>query len=1029
MLASIRARAKMHELRAASEDYNQISRDPAALFALAVGILGDAAAAIADSFLDPELATGRPQLWDDGDGSIAEMVRFSAIFFDAYLDAQLEPDISSEFSLLCATSYYLGESVGSAAVVSKRSELPNIALGHGLARLAYSILRSDYQPIEESFVYHQFSIDLLAALRDFFDLTGTELAIRVLCKRLKTWVYDAGSARELLYADIVIALCAKKLASACRTILPPSSLLTLADWAPALRKSDFPTELWPAQKLICADGLLAGRSAVVQMPTSAGKTRSTEFLIRAHFLAKRSSLVVIVAPFRSLCHDIRSDMVRAFNGENTLIDEVSDSYLFDVDFKKIRRQNSVFIMTPEKLLYMLRRAPELAEEIGLALFDEGHQFDGFRRGPSYELLLSSMRISLPSTAQKILISAVITNAPQIADWLVGDANAVVHGKSLLPTARNIAFASWEFERAWLKYVSPHDPEQMEFFVPRVVASTVLQRKKKELVDRLFPEKSTTRTHTDIGLFLGLHLAENGSVAVFCGTKESVGTVCKRAVDIYERKFEVTPPISYSDAAEIRRIAALAGKHLGETSEVARAASLGILSHHSNSPPGLRLSIEHAMKAGLAKMVVCTSTLAQGVNFPIRYLIVTSTQQGQEEIKVRDFHNLMGRSGRAGMYTEGNVIFSAPTLIDQKKGVGGWRWDKAKRLLDPSQSEPASSSILELFANFNQPIPLKQPLQLTIPDSWLDLTFATPEHLSQLTKAVTDKFPMVDPLRYRAYLADRARAVQSIAAYLANYVDFSSDLAIERVNELARNTLAYHLADDATRLRLLNVFATTAKAVELAGDAGLIEQIRRSPLPPLDIKHISAWTLANVAGLEALSDSDLAEAIIAKAIEHVQAPVLEKLDARQISTCLGGWMSGASYYELCLPLAASGLRIGVARVTPNHVVNICENGFSYDLAMVISSIADLIEPVAAALYERLVVLQKRVKFGLESPAAIAFFEAGFADRVVAQSLAEKFPGVVDRKDAGNACRKESDRVAEVLQSFPSFFKYVANELRT
>lgn len=87
MLASIRARAKMHELRAAPEDYNQISRDPASLFALAVGILGDAAAAIADRFLDPELATGRPQLWDGGDGSIAEMVRFSAIFFDAYLDA------------------------------------------------------------------------------------------------------------------------------------------------------------------------------------------------------------------------------------------------------------------------------------------------------------------------------------------------------------------------------------------------------------------------------------------------------------------------------------------------------------------------------------------------------------------------------------------------------------------------------------------------------------------------------------------------------------------------------------------------------------------------------------------------------------------------------------------------------------------------------------------------------------------------------------------------------------------------------
>jgi replicative superfamily II helicase len=37
-----------------------------------------------------------------------------------------------------------------------------------------------------------------------------------------------------------------------------------------------------------------------------------------------------------------------------------------------------------------------------------------------------------------------------------------------------------------------------------------------------------------------------------------------------------------------------------------------------------------MKAGHALFVVCTSTLAQGVNFPIKYLIVTATQQGRED---------------------------------------------------------------------------------------------------------------------------------------------------------------------------------------------------------------------------------------------------------------------------------------------------------------------------------------------------------------------------------------------------------------
>lgn len=1029
LLGAVRARAKMHEFRAAPEDYNNLSRDPGSLFALAVGILGDAAAAMADQFLAPSVESGRPKSWVDADGSIQEMVRFSAVFFDAYLDARLQSDISNEFSLLCATSYYLGDSIGSASVVVRRSEPPDIALGHGLAKLAHAILRGDYRPIEADFIYRDFSASLLAALGRFYALQDEERAIKDMCTRLKSWVYASGSARELLYADIVISLCSQKLAAACRTLLPPASNLPLAVWAPALTKNRFPTELWPAQKLLCTEGLLSGRSAVVQMPTSAGKTRATEFIIRAHFLAKRSSLVVVVAPFRSLCHDIRSDLANAFTGEDVLIDEVSDSYLFDVDLNEIRKHNSVFVVTPEKLLYMLRRAPELAETIGLAIYDEGHQFDGFRRGPSYELLLSSMRISLPAEAQVILISAVIANAPQIADWLVGDPAAVVLGKNLLPTVRNIAFASWEFERAWLKYVSPQDPEQSEFFVPRIVASSELKQKKGERVQRYFPEKGTKRTNTDVGLFLGLHLAGNGSVAVFCGTKESVGTVCKRAVEVYERGLTTSPPSGHSDFSEVSRIAHLAGLHLGDGSDVRRAASLGILSHHSNTPPGLRLAIEHAMKAGLARMVVCTSTLAQGVNFPIRYLIVTSTQQGKEEIKVRDFHNLMGRSGRAGMYTEGNVIFSAPTLIDQKTGFGAWRWDKTKRLLDPSQSEPSSSSILELFASYVQPRERADPLRLTIPTEWLNLTFATADSIANMTKIVTDKFPEVIEKDYTAYLTDRARAVQSIAAYLASYVDFESDLAAERVDELARSTLAHHLADEPTRLRLLEVFRQTAKAIEEAGDLGLIGLIRRSPLPPLDIRELSTWTLTHFKALEAIADDkDLTKAVVDQALRHVHSSALRPLTAPLLVSCLSDWLSGKTYSEICSPLVAANFKVGRYRVTPSHVVNICESGFSYDLAMVVSAIADLTELLSPTLNGRLVTMQKHVKYGLPTLSAIAFFEAGFSDRIVAQALAAAFPIAVDRGEVRRTVQRDWETTIKVLEAFPEYFRTVAFELR-
>jgi hypothetical protein len=62
---------------------------------------------------------------------------------------------------------------------------------------------------------------------------------------------------------------------------------------------------------------------------------------------------------------------------------------------------------------------------------------------------------------------------------------------------------------------------------------------------------------------------------------------------------------------------------------------------------------------MLKFVLCTSTLAQGVNLPIRYLIISGTMQGVERIKARDFRNLVGCSGRAGMHTEGTIWLEPP----------------------------------------------------------------------------------------------------------------------------------------------------------------------------------------------------------------------------------------------------------------------------------------------------------------------------------------------------------------------------------
>src|SRR5690606_19378490 len=146
-----------------------------------------------------------------------------------------------------------------------------------------------------------------------------------------------------------------------RTILPTASGLAPDAWRQALAKSHFPIELWPAQQRIADAGVFAGRSVVIQMPTSAGKTRATEIIIRSAFLSGRAHLAVIVAPYRSLCHDIRGDLVTAFAGENVRLDEASDAYQFDIQLDAQFAEDSLLIVTPEKLLHILRPDSDLAQ--------------------------------------------------------------------------------------------------------------------------------------------------------------------------------------------------------------------------------------------------------------------------------------------------------------------------------------------------------------------------------------------------------------------------------------------------------------------------------------------------------------------------------------------------------------------------------------------------------------------------------------------------------------------------------------------
>ena len=277
--------------------------------------------------------------------------------------------------LLGASAYYLCDFPGSSKVlVNQIEELDSEA--DGLDWFTRALLAHDFsEDIAEHFAgkYERILKAIISRLEVFFkDGEGEDGVLRFL-KSLKREAYRDGADRELLLADVANTLCKKKLEVSTWNALPRFTGIPQDLWKPFIQKPDSIKELWPAQLLLGQHGVFMGRSAVVQMPTSAGKTKATELIIRSAFLSDRTKLAIIVAPYRALCHEIYNDLAKQFRGEDISLQLASD--VLQEDLSSFDDSgSSILILTPEKLDYMLRQQPDLADATGLIIYDEGHLF-------------------------------------------------------------------------------------------------------------------------------------------------------------------------------------------------------------------------------------------------------------------------------------------------------------------------------------------------------------------------------------------------------------------------------------------------------------------------------------------------------------------------------------------------------------------------------------------------------------------------------------------------------------------------------
>lgn len=1010
----------MHELQLAPQFHFAVpdGDEPEALFLLTVGLLGDAAAAVANNQeLDAEATNG---------------LGFAANFFDAFLSSRFRDGVSRDLLLLASAAYYIADRPGSSFVLARKLRTTDGELAP--ETLLRKALRSEWQgdPIPAHPLYDGWLNEVASVMTSH--LAGGAGAERL--NEILNWIrhlaYRSGTPRDLLFIDLTAALVRKRLKSSSWNNLPEFSGLPREAWAPAIAKPEFPNELWPSQILLGEKGFFSGGSGIIQMPTSAGKTRSIEIILRSGFLSNRTRLAVIVAPFRALCHEIAAGFRNSFSGEDVSINELTD--VLQTDFldvfsalfgEETPTRKSVLVITPEKFLYILRQSPTLVNDIGIVVYDEAHQFDSGSRGVTYELLLTEIRAMLSAAAQTVLVSAVIRNGRAVADWLIGPEAEIADGTSLLPTKRSIAFASWIERLGQLIFYDGSNFENFDYFVPRVIEPTVLTLFGRERNPRSFPEKNEAN---DIALYFGIRLAPMGAVAVFCGTKATASGIANRAVDIYKRGYHVVPPSAVSDPREIEALHHLITENFGRDSGLAKAALLGVFVHHGNTPQGIRLCVEHAMQKGRIKLVACTSTLAQGVNLPIRYLIACGTRQGGEPIKVRDFQNLMGRAGRAAMHTEGLVIFADPTVYDRR----GSQFTDSVNLLSPQHSEETTSSLLGVIS------PIKSRWGYTIDIAWQDvrrLVFSTKEDMMVWAEGV-ERVNAGRGYNAKEILKElllRRKILASVESYLmANRGGEPFTAYRASVERLAQATLAFHLANDAQRDALVGLFTTMADYLEekeavpekqasyaktllgIQAAKGVEDWVAERPQEFGEVRSNADWLRVFWPLLVANSDDKFFHAVTPEGFGFELAE---------------RWLNGEPYQRLIGLTTERGAKKPVGtqmhRLAEDDVIKFCETILGFDCSLILAAAIQFFrdgENNDEDVVTSLLAFQKALKYGLPDQLSVSIFEYGFADRVVAQKLAEALRDAgFDGSRFASALEPYRALIDQGLIPFPIYFK--------
>lgn len=732
------------------------------------------------------------------------------------------------------------------------------------------------------------------------------------------------------------------------------------DWNP-LVESFLRRRVWeffPSQIEAIRAGLLFSTDThSLQMPTGAGKTALTEVLLFSHLNWSRGDKAVLLVPYRALARELRSTVARHLTRlglpTRTVYGGTVPTREESEDLADVR----VIIATPESLLGILGANPDVFAQVSLVVCDEGHLLDGDSRGVGLELLLSRFRSRKPAP-RIVFLSAIVPNIEEINSWLGGTDSTVVRS----------VFRPAPVEYGVLRPVGTGARTTVALEIQAVGAVPEQYALPAFLAvnDFRFLNQETGRVNTypfnsvkAQAIAAARKALTLGTVAVFAANKTGNQGVIGLVNELL-KQIDLSLPLPLPRdhvrfVDEVGQVVEYLALDFGRLWEGTAALDVGVVMHHGDLPQETREVLEGLVQRRAVPMVVCTNTLAEGVNMPIRTMVLYSvrrTGHGGESVPMlaRDIKNLVGRAGRAGSTTKGLVICANPN-----------QWENVRPVAFDEPGEHLAGALVSLLRlmqlataragrDFDNDDLESTPLVFTLVDG-ID---------AMLLELIADE---IGPDEFRAIAVSLAAST-----FAARQVD-------EQQNELLRR--AFRLRAD--RILELRSSGTLAWVRDTGVHPRLFEPILRDLAPKLRALLRSDLPLEESL-LDILVDWSFAQAGFAETVKRAFRTE-EEPDVEVIKRLVSLWMGGSTFREI-----ADSVGVGVNDYLRIHGV-LVGHALTSMVEQAIALLQRSATEAGALLPESVTQFPQYLRHGVSTTGALALLTGGVRHRRAAIILDE------------------------------------------